>query len=118
MKLNLPKSANGGKLAEVKDSGAKSVLNVTLSNSDSVPAPLYDEVKALINQNSSEFGYFKVLVPEDLIGIERWSEYSDGEKRAAEACVEHLYQTGQLPSPLRDFGLEIRKSYVLRHNGV
>jgi hypothetical protein len=84
----------------------KTALNVTLPNSASVPARLYDEVKESIRQNRSEFGNLNLLVLEDLIGLDRWPGYSDTEKQAACACVEYLYQTNQLPLELMDFEFE------------
>ena len=84
----------------------KAALNVTLPNSVSVPAPFYDDVRKRIQQNRSEFENFNLLVLQDVLGIDAWSEYSDTQKQAASACVAYLYETDQLPLELFDFELQ------------
>ena len=78
-----------------------------------MPAPFYDEVKESIQQNRSDFGNLKLLVMEDLIGIDRWPGYSDAEKQAANACVEYLYESDQLPLELIAFELKAAGGCVL-----
>jgi hypothetical protein len=88
-------------------------MDLAITNRVSVPAALYEEVKANVILNLPFLQRLDYIVPEDLVGIEFWCDLDDRQQRLAKACIAHMVQTRVLPISPRETWLEAAHFYVL-----
>lgn len=88
-------------------------MELVITNRASVPAALYEEVKANITWMLPYLHRHDNLVPEDLVGLGFWCDLDEAEQRMVRACIAHMSQVGVLPISPCDAVPESTHFYVL-----
>jgi hypothetical protein len=92
----------------------KQLLTINVFNKVLIYREFYEQVKIHVQSNICYRNRLPYLVPEDLLGINIWHEYSDEQKHMARICLAHLSQTGALPIMALDFDMKYPEYYVLK----
>ena len=88
-------------------------FELTVSQSESVPAALYEYVKLRAQQNVRCLNPRSYFQAKDLIGLDGWHAFGDDARHMAEVCIAHLYQSGALLLGSSGFGLTYPDIYHL-----